>query len=277
LKPSTETTGPRIWRGSLANGPFGFSEVNLADLTLSMHPTHFVKDKDSARRGKFILPPDPSPVPTPAGSSSGVLNREISLSTQPSSSQNLSTPTPPVKPTASQKSKSRPAASRKPKKSPPQPPTSGKSTSQEAASQEPASQEAASEESTLQLPTPRASLPTMDSTAQATGVSELPQDMPMPALVPPAPVTAVNPPSFVNPLNADGDEMRLFATALGVHQFLSQVAVTSPAHRVPSMVASESSDVVEPIQFAVNPLQLSTNPSQVAVEPSQPLPESQGA
>jgi hypothetical protein len=84
----------------------------------------------------------------------------------------------------------------------------------------------------------------------------------------PTPQTVVNSlPSMVAP--SVNDNMSLVATAVGVHQLLSQVAAgVQPAQGYP-LTLSES-PATDPSQQFVNPSQISVNPSQVVVEPPQP-------
>jgi hypothetical protein len=57
------------------------------------------------------------------------------------------------------------------------------------------------------------------------------------------------------------NEMALLATAVGVHQLLSQVAATSKITQATPTAASETPNVVEPVPTAVSPSQLFIDPS----------------
>ena len=146
-------------------------------------------------------------------------------------------------------------ATKKPKKLPSRAPTI-----------ESASEKASSEGSASQSLTPHTPSPTTTpTTAQATNTPNLYQNAPTSTPIPPAPGSTVNPtPSGVLSTNED---MILMATALTVHQLLSQAATGSQG-LVPPMTFSGDPGV-EPIQPSVNPSQLSINPSEAATNSPQ--------
>ena len=217
----------------------------------SVRLTYPVKDKDSARRGIFTLPKDPT-ASSQAATSEGPSGESISedLSFVESGLPQESVPT-----TSSKKSGSRPTKSQKAK-------------SRAVAPRESSSRPSTSEELAPQPPASHGSPPTVSSIAQATGVSGL--HVSTPAAIPPAPGTVVNP----LPAADNDGEMALFATAVGVHQLLSQVAVTPQITQVTSTATSENPGTVEPVQLVVNPSQLFVNSPQIISEPRMSPPES---
>lgn len=244
---------------------------------------HSVKDEDSERRKSYLLPEAPasSQEPTPEASSSS--------STQSDPSQNSSTPA-----STSRKSKSRPAASQKAK---------SRSTSDQTS--KPSPRLSTPGEPVPQPSTLHASLPAVAPDTQLIGTPAA-QNASTPSLIPSAsgttvaalPSTADALPSAVDALLPAGEldagnpnDMALFATAVGIHQLLSQAAsqatqappvpapevVEAPTPKVVEVspiTASESPNVVGPTLLTVNPIQLSINPSHVTVGLAQSFPES---
>jgi len=204
------------------------SEVSPVVPQISQRLTHPFKEQDSAKRAKYILPPSSKT------SSPGTPSQSDPPSGEPVSRPETS------QPETSRKERPRPVATKKSKKLPSQ---------------------TLPEASASQSLTPLGPPPT---TTQAMNTTELSQNTPTSTPIPPAPGNAVDPiPSGVPSTNED---MVLLATALSVHQLLSQAAAGSQG-----LVTVSEGPGVEPIQSTVNPSQLSINSSEVANNPSQPL------
>ena len=81
------------------------------------------------------------------------------------------------------------------------------------------------------------------------------------------------PDTSFNPLTDHGEDMALLATADGVHQLLSQVAVAPQVVQDPLMVSPVNFNAVEPSQLVISPLRIIAEPSQSIIRPSHAVVE----
>ena len=123
-------------------------------------------------------------------------------------------------------------------------------------------------ELTPRLPGARVSLPMPISAPQASITSNSPRSTSTSNLL--MPHTSIDPPTSTQNY---GEDMTLWATAVGVHQLSSQVAIAPEVVQDPLMVSPGILNVVEPSQLAINTSQLTVGASQSVAGPSQAVTE----
>lgn len=101
-------------------------------------------------------------------------------------------------------------------------------------------------------------------TPQVTTTSGSLQSRPTPTPVIPASQTLIDPLPFADP--PSGEDLLLVATAIGVHQILSQTEIVPPVVQPPPLATLDSLDI-QPSQLFVNPSQLIIEPQVVAGSP----------
>ncbi|KAF9777388.1 hypothetical protein BJ322DRAFT_1025784 [Thelephora terrestris] len=195
-------------------------------------------DVGSNRRAMYMLPKTLNALSggstsdaSPSVSSSVQL---VSPSTPPTSSVQSNPPSSPI--TSSRTSASQPIASKKGK---PQPRSS-----------KPRPKPSAIKKPKPRSPPVRAPSTTGVSAARPVDISEAPRDTPTSAPIPPAPSTGADSLPSVSALGTGvGNDLTLVATALGVHQLLSQVAI---APQVVSAPSTNTSGNLEPSETPVD-------------------------
>ena len=240
------------------------------------HLTSPVTEKGTKQRDMFVLPVDDAsesePQAAPTASSS-----KSKIPPKASSSKPKTTPK-----DSSSKPKTAPKdSSSKPKKAPKDSSSKSRNTSGAASSKEVASikatpsQKSASEPSEPKEPAPQPSVSGGPSVVPPplpvhppTPSSDLPQSTPVPApVLPMSHISIDSSPITVPPSEED---MYLVATAIGVHQLLSQVATGAQPVVQPSP-SSENLDI-QPSQLSISPSELVIEP-QVVIAPAQSASE----
>ena len=250
------------------------------------HLIYLVTEKETERRKLFLLN---SPRAQPGASESEPTTPEVSSSepkSPPEASSSMSQKPPKaasskvvsIEAAPSQTSSSQPSVSdeltiQQPIKPPPLPPVQAPTLQAAATSGPPQSTSTptpvisvsdglASQQSITPPP-----LPVQAPTLQAVATSGPPQDTSTPTPVIPVSHISTDPSTVTGPPNED---MLLVATAIGVHQLLSQVAAASSVVQPSPTTASESLDV-QPSQLFINPSELVVEP-QVVIRPPQSAP-----
>ena len=207
------------------------------------HLTYSITEKGSERRNMFQL--DKSSVQSEVSGSQS--------QTTPEASSSMSKIPPKA---SSSKSRKTPKAMST-KATPPQ-----TLASQPSESQGPVPQPFTSDGPVAQPSVTSPPLAVQPPTLQAT--SDLPQNAPTPTSALPASHTPTDPPPTVGPPSEE--DMYLVATAIGVHQLLSQVATVSPVAQ-PFVAPSD----IQPSQLSISPSELVVEP-EVIITPPQSVP-----